>query len=232
MHIRSVTFQVDRYPTDEHYPFNLPVLRQTPGLNLDRPITFFVGENGSGKSTLLEAMAVRCGIYIWRGEQRGRFKPNPHEGKLHLCLRVDWADGRTPGSFFSAEMFRHFSQVLDELASMDPGQLEYFGGASLMTQSHGQSLMSYFRSRYVRPGLYLLDEPESALSPKRQVELLELLNELAARGEAQFIIATHSPILLAAEAARIYSFDHAPIRPIDYADTEHFQVYRAFLNER
>jgi predicted ATPase len=112
---------------------------------------------------------------------------------------------------------------------MDPGLLKYFGGKSLMTQSHGQSLMAYFNSRLKIKGLYILDEPETALSPKSQLELLALLGEAGRSGQAQFIIATHSPILLACPGARILSFDAAPVRQIKYEDTEHYRIYNDFM---
>ena len=110
--------------------------------------------------------------------------------------------------------------------------LEYFGGKSLVQQSHGQSLMSFFKSRFKIKGLYLLDEPETALSPKSQLALLTLLKEMSRAGHAQFIIATHSPILLACPGSVIYSFDHIPIRQIAYEDTEYYRIYKSFMNDR
>ncbi|OPZ86008.1 MAG: hypothetical protein BWY76_01151 [bacterium ADurb.Bin429] len=120
--------------------------------------------------------------------------------------------------------------MVEEFAAADPGQLKYFGGASLVTQSHGQSLMSYFRARYRVTGLYFLDEPETALSPASQVALLRLMIEMAAAGHAQFILCTHSPILMACPGATLYSFDQVPIAPVDYADVAHVRLYRAFLD--
>ena len=137
-----------------------------------------------------------------------------------------------PGSFFGSDIFHHFTQILDEWASADPGQLRYFGGKSLITQSHGESLMSFFRARYQIKGLYLLDEPETALSPRSQLALLELLTETSSKDHAQFIIATHSPILLACPRALIYSFDYSPVRQILYEETEHYKIYRDFLENR
>jgi predicted ATPase len=128
-------------------------------------------------------------------------------------------------------IFHHFTQILDEWAVADPGQLTYFGGRSLMTQSHGESFMSFFRSRYQIKGLYLLDEPETALSPRSRLALLELLMTSGA-GHAQCIIATHSPILLACPHAVIYSFDYSPIQQVRYEETEHYQIYRDFLEKR
>ena len=113
----------------------------------------------------------------------------------------------------------------------DPGQLKYFGGSSLVTKSHGQSLMAYFRARYQVEGLYLLDEPETALSPKSQLELLGLLDRMSRQGHAQFIVATHSPILLACPGATIYSFDRIPLEPVSYEETEHYRIYRSFMQD-
>jgi len=229
MHLKRITLQPERYPTQSHYPFNLAVLRQTPDFTFETPVTLFVGENGSGKSTLLEAIAQACGIYIWRNPQVVRFEHNPYESRLRDYLRPEWFAGRVPGSFFGAQIFQHFTQALDEWAAADPGQLKYFGGQSLVTKSHGQSLMAYFRSRYRILGLYLLDEPETALSPRSQLELLELLQAMSAAGHAQFIIATHSPILLACPGARLSSFDHIPVKQVRYEETDHYRIYRDFL---
>jgi len=111
-------------------------------------VTFFVGENGTGKTTLLKAIARKCNIKIWQSTQRTRFQKSPYEEMLHTALDVEWVNGKVPGSFFSSEIFQNFSEILDEWASTDPGLLEYFGGRSLMKLSHGQSLMSFFKSRY------------------------------------------------------------------------------------
>lgn len=232
MHLKRVSFHPDRYPTREHYPFNLDIFRETPELAFDAPVTMFVGENGTGKSTLLEAITRVCGIHIWRERERTRYTVNPYEDKLYRCISVEWTDGMVPGSFFASAVFQDFARILDEWASSDPGQLDYFGGQSLLTQSHGQSIMSFFRARYAIKGLYLLDEPETALSPRTQIELLKLLTETAAAGHAQFLIATHSPILLACPAATIYTFDESPIRPIPYEQTDHYRIYKAFMDDR
>ena len=196
------------------------------------PVTLFAGENGSGKSTLLQAIALACGIHIWQETGRTRYNYNLYEDRLGEYLTVLWKDGRVPGSFFGSDSFRHFRQVLDEWSAADPGQLNYFGGKSLMTQSHGESLMSFFTARYQIKGLYLLDEPETALSPGNQIRLLELLTRASDAGYGQFIIATHSPILLACPHAVIYNFNHTPIQPIRYEDTDHYQIYKKFLDSR
>lgn len=229
MHIRSVTLHADKYPNVDQFPFRLEVLRETPRVEFRAPVTLFVGENGTGKSTLLRAIARRCGIHIWRDAPRRRVEVNPFEERLCDYISVEWVNGRVPGSFFGSEIFQDFAALVDEWASDDPGQLKYFGGESLLSCSHGQSLMAFFRARYKLRGLYLLDEPETALSPRTQVELLRLLHQTAAQGHAQFIIATHSPILMACPGAVIRSFDQVPLAEVDYRDTDHFRTYRDFL---
>jgi len=230
MHLKRLILQSDLFPTDEHYPFNLDVLRKTAAVDLD-PVTVFVGDNGSGKSTLLEALARRCQIHIWEGFPMRRVEHNPYEKMLGRFVQVEWAAGTVPGGFFSAQTFRHFSRLLDEFASADPGQLKHFGGKSYMTQSHGQSLMAYFASRYKIKGLYLLDEPETALTPQHQLELVRIIRSMARDGHAQFIIATHSPILLACPDAKLLSFDAAPIAPVAYTDTQHYRLYKDFMDD-
>jgi predicted ATPase len=232
MHLIEVKVFPEKYPTKQQYPFNLPTFQQTRSLLFRSPVTFFAGENGTGKSTLLEAICRKCGIHIWEGARRRRFKINPHEKDLYRAVDVRWTDGAVPGSFFSSELFQNFARLLDEWAAATPEVLRYFGGESLMTQSHGQSLMSFFKARYRIEGLYLLDEPETALSPKSQIELLHVLKAASESGHAQFIIATHSPILMACPGAKIYGFDETPIREINYEETEHYKIYRSFMENR
>ena len=229
MHLERVTLHRDRFPTEEHYPFDLEVLQRTPSIELNAPVTFFVGENGSGKSTLLRAICRRSGIHIWEGVVRPRHRPNPHEKQLHRAIDLEWSNGTVPGSLFASELFQNFAHLVDEWASATPEVFEYFGGDSLVTQSHGQSLMAFFRSRYRIRGIYFLDEPETALSPRSQLELLSVLRDMGRAGHAQFIVATHSPILLACPGAEIYTFDRTPVARIAYESTEHFRVYRDFM---
>jgi predicted ATPase len=232
MHLKEVAFHSLKYPKKDCYPFNLQLFRETERLIFDSPVTCFVGENGTGKSTLLEALAAACNIHIWRDTQRSRPDYNPYEDKFYQYISVEWANGRVPGSFFGSKNFQYFAELLDEWAAADRGQLNYFGGKSLTTQSHGQSLMSFFRSRYRIKGLYLLDEPETALSPRSQLELLDIVQDMSAAGHAQFIIATHSPLLLACPQATIYSFDNSPLRKILYEETEHYRIYKDFMLNR
>jgi predicted ATPase len=232
MHLHSITIHPDFFPTCERYPFNLAIFQRQERISFPTPVTIFVGENGSGKSTLLEAIARKAGIHIWDDSEMRRLEHNPYEERFHTCMTAQWQDGPVPGSFFGSRNFNYFTRAVDEWAVTDPGQLQYFGGKSLVTQSHGQSLMAYFSNRYQRRGLYLLDEPETALSPRTQLALLDLLAELSHAGQSQFILATHSPILMACPDATLYNFDSAPIRPIRYEDTDHFRIYRDFLVRR
>lgn len=232
MHLSNVRFHPDRYPTRDCYPFNLPIFHQTRCLSFDVPVTLFVGENGTGKSTLIQALSHKCGIHIWQDDARTRFKFNPYEDRLCEYMTIEWTDGKVPGSYFGSDTFRHFSQILDEWAAADPGQLEYFGGKSLMTQSHGQSLMSFFSSRYRLKGIYMMDEPETALSPRSQLQLLDLFQKTGGGDCAQFIVATHSPILLACPGAVIYCFDGSSIARVRYEETDHYRIYRDFMADR
>jgi len=232
MHLDKLTFLTRKYPTQDAYPFNLTLFRRSNEIEFHKNLTFFVGENGSGKSTLLEAISKRCGFHIWRGHSRTRYETNPYEKTFYRYLSLEWSNGRVPGSFFAADIYRNFARNLDEWASMDPSMLSYFGGKSLMSQSHGQSLMSLFRARYRIKGLYLLDEPESALSPRSQLELISVLKDMSTQGHAQFIIATHSPILLACPDADILSFDKREIQPVAYEDTDYYKLYKEFMQDR
>jgi predicted ATPase len=231
MHIKRVVLETKRYPSRDCYPFNLPNFNATKSIPLTAPVTFFIGENGTGKSTLLRAIARRCDIYIWEPPGGLRVVVNPHEEQLYRYLDVEWNNGMVPGSFFASEIFQNFARFLDEWAVASPETLAYFGGSSLLTKSHGQGHMAFFKSRFSRKGLYLLDEPENALSPRTQLELMSVLKGAETSGQAQFIIATHSPLLLALPGATIYSFDHEPITSVAYEDTDHYRIYRDFLND-
>ena len=232
MYLQSISFHPESYPTYEQYPFDQAVFRETRTIALTTPVTLFVGENGTGKSTLLEALSRRCGIHMWRDRERSRFAKNPFETELYRYVDVEWANGSVPGSFFGSDIFGRFAEILDEWAAADSGQLEYFGGQSLVTQSHGQSIMSFFRARYKIKGLYLLDEPETALSPRTQLALLALFRTVSSAGHAQFIIATHSPIIMACPGATIYTFDRVPVQEIGYEETDHYRIYKAFMADR
>jgi predicted ATPase len=232
MYLTKVTLFSGHYPTDRFYPFNIPALRSTSELVLRSPVTFFVGENGSGKSTLLEAITKKCGVHIWDKPRRHLAHDNPYETRLSDFISVTWANGTVPGSLFRAETFHDLADFIDDVALCDPGQLAYYGGHILNTMSHGESMLSYFAGRFRLKGLYFLDEPEAALSPASQIKFLRLLQRIERAEHAQFVIATHSPILLAHPGAQIFSFDAPVIREIAYEQTTHYQIYKQFLDNR
>ena len=232
MYITEVKIDRERFPTRQHYPFNVPAIRETSELALEKPVVFFVGENGSGKSTLLDAITRKCGIHVWDKPRRDLAHNNPFETKLANYVDVTWANGRVSGSLFRAETFHDLADFLDDVALCDPGRLKYHGGQILNTLSHGEGMLSYFRGRFQVKGLYFLDEPESALSPASQLRFLKLLQQLGAEGRAQFIIATHSPILLSCPGAQIFCFDGDRIREVRYHDTAHYRIYRQFFTEQ
>ena len=232
MHLIKVRIHSDNYPTHRIYPFNIPILRETSELTFRKPVAFFVGENGSGKSTLLEAITRQCGIHLWDKPRRHLAHNNPYETKLADYITVTWSDGRVPGSLFRAETFHDFADFIDDVALCDPGRLKYHGGHILNMLSHGEGILAYFSGRYHIKGIYLLDEPESALSPASQVAFLKLLQQLEGEGHAQFIMATHSPILLAYPGAQIFSFDSPRIEEVEYEDTAHYKLYKQFFTDR
>jgi predicted ATPase len=232
MHLLKVKINSADYPTDRFYPFNVPILRDVTELTLKSPIAFFVGENGSGKSTLLEAITKKCGVHIWHKPKRHVAHHNPFETRLSDYITITWANGGVPGSLFRAETFRDFADFLDDVAICDPGRLKYHGGKILNTLSHGEGILSYFGTRYHIKGIYFLDEPEAALSPASQIKFLKVLQKVEAAGHAQFIIATHSPILLAYPGAQLFSFDGTHIEEVDYEDTAHYRLYKQFFADR
>lgn len=229
MHLCHVRIDAEQFPARDHYPFNVPALAEPRELTLARPVTFFVGENGSGKSTVLEAIVRRCHIHMWAEPRRHMAHHNPDEAELWRYLSVGWVDGPVPGALFSAATFADFTHFLDDIATNDPGQLQYFGGQPLNQLSQGQAMLAYFGSRYRYRGLYFLDEPEASLSPASQVKLVRLLHRYQHGGHAQFIISTHSPILLALPEAQILSFDSDGIREVTREQTMVHRVYSQFL---
>ena len=233
--LRAAEIRGDEFPGHETYPFNVAPLQQRQELRFSQSVSFFVGENGSGKSTLIDAIARRCGLHIWAASKR-REAPRDYRraarylpGRLSEYIRVTLADGPVRGGVFSAESFREWAEFLDDVTEIDPGQAKYHGGAGLTRRSHGEGLLTYFRGRYQIPGLYFLDEPESALSPASQVDLLRLLAEYGRRGHAQFIIATHSPILMALRGAQVFYFGDSGIEETRYEHTAHYRLYRDFM---
>jgi predicted ATPase len=219
-YLRSVTIDPRADLDFDRYPFNIPAVRAMGVLEPHPDVTFFVGENGAGKSTLLEAIAVALGMPA-EGGTRNVHRTQQEVSPLHRVLRLvkGWRQPRA-AYFLRAESLFNVFTYLDELG---PG-----GGPSMHLKSHGEAFLEVLQG-FRRDGLYLLDEPEAALSPNRQLAALALIDRLVKEG-CQFIIATHSPILLAYPNARILCFDAGGIAEMAYEDTEHYAVTRDFLN--
>jgi len=231
VYIEAVEFRREYFPTDRYYPFNIPVLRRTARVVFRHPVTFFVGKNGSGKSTLLEALARGAGVHLWDMPRRHQASENPYETHLADFLKLIWTRRPSNISLLRAETFRELSDFLDDLAICDPGRLQYHGGHLLSQLSHGQGILTYIRGRCQSGGLFLFDEPEAALSPASQVGLLRFLYDRVRQGETQYVIVTHSPILLSLPGAQILSFDGPSIQEVRYEETEHYRIYRQLFED-
>lgn len=215
------------------YPFNIPSLQGLPSIKLSRNVTFFIGENGSGKSTLMEAVAAKCGFGIKSGSRSNLLESPVDDLSLSSIITLSWMPKVNSGFFLRSETFLDFASYIDELAVEDPIRAYApYGGKSLHTQSHGESFLSLFLNRFKYRGIYILDEPEAALSPQRQLAFLRILWQLDKSGKAQFLISTHSPILMAYPDAEIFSLDEAPMRKVEYETTEHYQVTKSFFENR
>jgi len=222
--LRSIT-SVPGLFDDTRYPFDIPAFGGGIDLSFTTHVTFVLGENGSGKSTLLEALAECCGFNPEGGSRDHHRATFAERSELARALKLAWFPKVTQGFFMRAESFYNFATYLEEIMS-DYGS---YGGKSLHAQSHGESFLALFENRFEQ-GLYILDEPEAALSPQRQLAFLRIIHDLERSGHAQFIIATHSPILLAYPGATLLDFDNG-MREIAYEDTDHFRLTRDFLNE-
>ncbi|MEL7565714.1 MAG: AAA family ATPase [Dehalobacterium sp.] len=219
-----------------NFPFNIQSLNGLDSISLKNNITFFIGENGSGKSTLLEAIGLKCGFRLMGGGRGNILDGYEDPVSLDSIIRLAWMPKVNNGFFLRAETFYDFACYIDDLA-MDSYNSPIdvyrpYGGKSLHHQSHGEAFISLFLNRFGSKEIYLLDEPEAALSPQRQLAFLRIMWQLEQEGAAQFIIATHSPILMAYPNATIFNFDETPLKQIAYEDTEHYQLTKRFLNAK
>jgi predicted ATPase len=231
--VRAVYLVKERVPDVDGYPFSLPAVRSLlRQLELHPRVTFFIGENGSGKSTLIEAIAIAAGFNAEGGSRNFRFATRSSESALHDCIRLVRGTRRPRDGFFlrAESYFNVATQIerLDAEPGAGPPILPAYGGRSLHEQSHGESFFALLQSRFRGDGFYVLDEPEAALSPTRQLAFLARLDQLVRLG-SQFVIATHSPILMAYPQALLFELGPGGIRQVAYEDTEHFRVTRDFL---
>lgn len=232
--VSRVSLLRDKVPSFDRYPFSLASVRSMEQLDFHPKVTFLIGENGSGKSTLLEAIAVSMGFNAEGGSKSFNFSTRRSHSALHEYLRVARGYKRPRDNFFLRA--ESFFNVATEIEKLDEGPggppiIDSFGGVSLHEQSHGESFLALLLKRFRGNGLYMLDEPEAALSPQRQLAVLSRMHDLVL-DNSQFIIATHSPILMAYPDALIYQFGRDGISRVAYEDTEHFQVTRDFLLDR
>lgn len=222
--LARVSLQETRRQPGVH-PFDLPLFAGALEMELTTPITMLVGENGSGKSSLLEGLAWSVGFNPAGGNRDHQFGEASDGAALGRALSLSWRQRVTAGFFLRAETFFNFASYLESTGS----SFTAYGGRSLHQMSHGEAFLALFRHRF-EDGLYLLDEPEAALSPQRQLAFLGILHALSRAKVAQFVIATHSPILLAYPGATILSLDEGRLQKTACEDTEHFRLTRDFLN--
>lgn len=259
-HLRTVSLRAPRDQSAAEFPFSVPVIRELEPVDLSPSVTFLVGENGSGKSTLLEAIALAAKLPTVGSESAERDQTLSVQRKLAGALKLTWNRHVRRGFFLRAEDFFGFTkslsmmraELIGEMARIDveyEGRSDYVKGLAkgplkaslygmeqrygidLDANSHGQSFLKLFRSRFVPGGLYLLDEPEAPLSPQSQLGLMALMGDMLKEG-AQFVVATHSPILLGFPGATIYSCDRAPMQRVEYEELDHVVITREFLNGR
>lgn len=232
--LQAIRFEIPENRSQQ-YPFNLAFLNDLNTLKIHAQITFFVGENGMGKSTLLEAIAVACGFNAEGGTKNFNFNTRPSHSDLHQYMKTTRGYKRhTDGFFLRSESFFNLATEIERLDddpdALGPKIIDSYGGKSLHEQSHGESFWALFMNRLGGNGFYILDEPEAAMSPTRQMALLCKMHELINRG-SQFIIATHSPILIAYPGSTIYEFGATGIVKKKYKETDLYKAYADFIKD-
>lgn len=224
-YLLSVSLLRDRVPSFRRYPFSIPAVRSLRTLAIDPAVTIVIGDNSTGKSTLIEAIAVAAGFNPEGGSKHFRFATRASESDLHRFLKVVRGARRERDGFFvrAESLFN----VATEIEALEVGAA--YGDRSLHEQSHGESFLAVALHRFRGQGLYILDEPEAALSPTRQLAFLRIMHDLVTRRAAQLVVATHSPILMAYPGARLYLLSERGITTVAYRDTEHYRVLGGFL---
>lgn len=229
--LKAIKLLRDRVSSWSEYPFSLKCVASLEAIEITSPVCFFVGENGTGKSTLLEAVAIHYGFGREGGSRNMSFETTESVrsvDRLAHALRVSFTNRTGQGYYLRAESFFNVASYIDNMGDMEI--MEAYGGKSLHKQSHGESFISLMQRRFRKRGFYVMDEPEAALSPQRQLSALALWHEmLRANNDVQFLIATHSPILLAYPGAQILSFDGGEIHEIKYRESQPFQLVSRFV---
>jgi predicted ATPase len=224
-YIRRIDLRHDKIASFDEYPYSLAAVKNLSGLALHPKVTYLVGENGTGKSTILEAIAVAYGFNPEGGSKNFNFATHSSHSNLHENLTIVKGPKNPQDSFFlRAESFYNLATNIDEIGAQNS-----YGGLSLHEQSHGESFFSVIMNRFRGQGLYILDEPEAALSPARQLALLSRMHDLIQQN-TQFIIATHSPIVMAYPDATLYELSKTAINKVPYQETEHYQVMKSFID--
>ncbi|WP_404788943.1 AAA family ATPase [Altericista sp. CCNU0014] len=236
-YVTEIKLTRDKVSSFNEYPFSLPAVRNLDTLQLHPKVTFFVGENGSGKSTLLEATAINWGFNAEGGTKNFNFNTHSSHSTLHEYIRLSKGTKKPRDGFFlRAESFFNVATAIDKIdedqdenLSSRPPLINNYGGKSLHEQSHGEAFLSLMMNRFSGNSFFILDEPEAALSPQRQLAALVRIHDLI-QDNSQFLIATHSPIIMAYPDAYIYDFSNEGIQQINYRDTEHYRVMYNFLS--
>ncbi|MBK5722123.1 AAA family ATPase [Dysgonomonas sp. Marseille-P4677] len=212
------------------YPYNIPSIANLNELTLQKNVTFIVGENGSGKSTLIEAIAINAGFNPEGGTRNFNFQTKESHSSLFNNLKLIRSAYREKDGFFlRAESFYNVASEIDKLFEFERSKQDLYYGGSLHERSHGESFLALIQNRFSGDGLYILDEPESALSIANQLSLLVMMKDLVDKN-SQFIIATHSPILIAYPSADIYQVSENGLNLVNYEDTEQFKLTKYFIN--
>lgn len=232
-YIRSVELKREKIRSFSKYPYSLPVIRELNVLRFHPKVTFVIGENGTGKSTILEAIAIAYGFNPEGGTKNFNFSSKDTHSNLYSNFKlVKGVKKPKDGFFLRAESFYNVASNIDELDKDGGGPriIDSYGGISLHNQSHGESFFSLFINKFRGEGIYILDEPEAALSPSRQMAMITRMHELVLKG-CQFIIATHSPIIMAYPNSVIYEINNG-LKEVKYEETEHYQVMSSFINNK